>query len=149
MSWNLTSSLLLLGYSQLPTAYLPLPTYNLNLTIWIRKRLSLLWESWRNVRKFFKEWYQWVIRCRLVPVKKVARMLKRRLDRILSWFRHHISNGMAEGYNSRTQSIKTAARGFRNFANYRTRILFFCGKLNLLTNSTQKNVRWVIKWVRQ
>lgn len=24
-----------------------------------------------------------------------------------------------------------AARGFRNFANYRTRILFFCGKLNL------------------
>jgi len=78
---------------------------------------------------------------RLELVKKVARMLKRHLDRILSWFRHHISNGMAEGYNSRIQSIKTAARGFRNFANYRTRILFFCGKLNLLPNSTHKNVR--------
>ncbi|MFQ3167644.1 MAG: hypothetical protein ACI8QI_000175 [Limisphaerales bacterium] len=78
---------------------------------------------------------------RLELVKKVARMLKRHLDRILSWFRHHISNGMAEGYNSRIQSIKTAARGFRNFANYRTRILFFCGKLNLLRNSTHKNVR--------
>ncbi|MEN9575805.1 MAG: hypothetical protein RL514_3660, partial [Verrucomicrobiota bacterium] len=24
-----------------------------------------------------------------------------------------------------------AARGFRNFQNYRTRILFFCGKLDL------------------
>ena len=34
---------------------------------------------------------------RLESVNKVARMLKRHLDRILSWFRHHISNGMAEG----------------------------------------------------
>ncbi len=83
----------------------------------------------------------WSIRCRLEPVKKVARMLKCHLDRILSWFRHHISNGMAEGYNSRIQSIKTAARGFRNFANYRTRILFFCGKLNLLPSPTHENVR--------
>jgi hypothetical protein len=75
---------------------------------------------------------------RLESVKKVAGMLKRHLDRILSWFCHHISNGMAEGYNSRIQSINTASRGFRNVANYRTRILFFCGKLNLLLNSTHK-----------
>jgi hypothetical protein len=27
--------------------------------------------------------------------------------------------------------LKAAARGFRRFANYRTRILFFCGKLDL------------------
>ena len=94
-----------------------------------------------NARKFFKGWYQWAIRFRLESVKKVARMLKRHLDRILSWFRHHISNGIAEGYNSRIQSIKTAARGFRNFANYRIRILFFCGKLNILPNSTHKYVR--------
>ncbi|MCX5685117.1 MAG: transposase, partial [Planctomycetota bacterium] len=36
-----------------------------------------------------------------------------------------------EGFNSKIQSIKSDARGFRNFANYRTRILFFCGKLNM------------------
>ena len=64
-------------------------------------------------------------------MKKVARMLKRRLKNILSWFRHPISNATAEGFNSRIQSIKSNARGFRNFANYRTRILFFCGKLKL------------------
>ena len=86
-------------------------------------------------------WEEQRVAIRLEPVKKVARMLKRHLDRILSWFRHHISNGMAKGYNSRIQSIKTAARGFRNFANYRIRILFFCGKLNLLPNSTYKYVR--------
>ena len=30
---------------------------------------------------------------------------------------------------SRIQAIKAAARGFRSYANYRPRILFFCGKL--------------------
>ena len=38
---------------------------------------------------------------------------------------------MAEGFNSRIQAIKSAARGFRNFDNYRVRILFFCGRLAL------------------
>jgi transposase len=65
-------------------------------------------------------------------VKKVAKMLKKHL----TWFRHRISNGPAEGFNSRIQSIKSAARGFRNFKNYRTRILFFCGKLNLQPETT-------------
>lgn len=41
---------------------------------------------------------------------------------------------MSEGFNSRIQSIKSQARGFRAFANYRTRILFYCGKLELMPN---------------
>ena len=43
-----------------------------------------------------------------------------------------LTNATAEGFNSRVQSIKSAARGFRNFENYRTRILFYCGKLDLM-----------------
>jgi transposase len=58
-------------------------------------------------------------------------MIKRRLPNIATSFRHRISNGPTEGFNSRIQSIKSAARGFRSFKNYRTRILFFCGKLKL------------------
>ena len=81
--------------------------------------------------KFFADWYAWAIRSRLKPVKRVARMLKSRLANILTWFRHPISNATAEGFNSRIQSIKANAREFRNFNNYRTRILFFCGKLDL------------------
>lgn len=82
--------------------------------------------------RFFNAWYCWAARCRLEPVKKVARMIHGRIDNILTWFRHRISNGPAEGFNSLIQSLKSAARGFRNFDNYRTRILFFCGKLKLL-----------------
>ena len=82
---------------------------------------------------FFKKWYGWAIRSRLAPIKRVARTLKARLENIVSYFRHRITNASAEGLNSKIQSLKSAARGFRNFFNYRTRILFFCGKLDLAT----------------
>jgi len=81
--------------------------------------------------RFFDGWYRWAIRSRLEPMKKVARMLKSHLDGLLSYFRHRVTNAIAEGFNSRIQSIKSAARGFRTFANYRARILFYCGKLEL------------------
>ena len=100
----------------------------------IREQFRWFWEyrSAGNAKKFFALWYRWASRCQMEPVKKVARMLKRRLNNILTWFRHRISNGTAEGFNSRIQSLKSAARGFRNFDNYRIRILFYCGKLALL-----------------
>jgi hypothetical protein len=31
----------------------------------------------------------------------------------------------------RSKLIKTSARGLRNFTNYRARVLFHCGKLNM------------------
>ena len=61
----------------------------------------------------------------------VARMLQRHLENLLTYLKHHITNAVTEGLNSKIQSLKSAARGFRNFKNYRTRILFFCGKLDL------------------
>jgi len=62
---------------------------------------------------------------------KVAQMLKRHLDNLLTYLKHHITNAVTEGLNSKIQSIKAAAPGFRSFRNYRIRILFFCGKLTL------------------
>jgi len=52
------------------------------------------------------------------------------MDGLLTYLKHHITNAVTEGLNSKIQSIKSSARGFRNFQNYRIRILFFCGKLN-------------------
>ncbi len=89
-----------------------------------------------NAEKFFKRWYGWAIRSRLDPIKKVAVMLKNHLDGLLSYFRHQVTNATSEGFNSRIQSIKSSARGFRNFSNYRLRILFYCGKLDLLPKLT-------------
>jgi len=71
------------------------------------------------------------VRCQLRPVVKVARMLKRHLPNLLTYFLYRITNATTEGFNSVIQALKYAARGFRSFGNYRTRILFFCGKLDL------------------
>jgi transposase len=75
--------------------------------------------------------YGWISRSRLGPMIDVAQMLKRHLANLLTYLKHRITNAATEGLNSKIQSIKSAARGFRNFQNYRARILFFCGKLNL------------------
>lgn len=80
---------------------------------------------------FFDRWYGWAVRSQLAPIRKVAKMLKKHLDGLLSYFRHRVTNAVSEGFNSRIQSIKSAARGFRCFKNYRLRILFYCGKLDL------------------
>jgi len=58
-------------------------------------------------------------------------MLERHLDGLLNYFEHPITNAIAGGFNSRIQTIKSAARGFLSFKYYRTRIIFFCGKLEL------------------
>jgi len=83
-------------------------------------------------RTFFKDWYKRAIHTRLGKIKKVARTLKEHLPHLLTYFLHRITNAITEGFNSRIQAIKSAARGFRNFAHYRIRILFFCGKLDLM-----------------
>jgi transposase len=80
---------------------------------------------------FFARWYRWAIRCRLAPVQTVARMLKAHLENLLTYFTYAICNAITEGFNSKIQSLKHAARGFRTFANFRIRILFFCGRLDL------------------
>jgi transposase len=82
-------------------------------------------------RKFFKNWFGWAARSKLKPVIKVAKMIKRHLENILTYLRHPITNAVTEGLNSKIQCIKSNARGFRSFQNCRTRILFFCGKPSL------------------
>jgi transposase len=83
----------------------------------------------------FTGWYGWATRCQLKPIIQVAKMLKRHLEGLMSYITHRITNAISEGFNSRIQSLKSAARGFRKFENYRTRILFFCGDLDLSLDS--------------
>jgi transposase len=85
-----------------------------------------------SAEQFFADWHGWAVRSQLKPMADKAKMLKRHLNELLSYFRQPITNAMSEGFNSRIQAIKSAARGFRAFDNYRTRILFYCGKLDLV-----------------
>ena len=84
-----------------------------------------------TAKRFFKAWSSNAMRSKLESVKKVVKMLRRHEEGLLSYSQHGISNACAEGFNSVIQLIKANAHGFRNFTNYRARILFHCGKLNL------------------
>ena len=99
----------------------------------IKESFVEFWEG-RNegfAEGIFRDWYCWATRSQLPPMIKVAKMLKRHLFGLMSDFTHRITNAVSEGLNSKIQSLKSAARGFRSFENYRTSILFFCGKLTL------------------
>lgn len=88
---------------------------------------SLAW-----ARRFFAKWFFRATHSHLTPLCKVAWMVKRHFDNIVTYIKHGITNAVAEGLNSKIQVLKSAARGFRNFQNYRIAILFHCGALDLL-----------------
>lgn len=81
---------------------------------------------------YFDAWSTRAMRSRIEPIKKVVKMLRRHRQGLLNYTKHRITNAAAEGFNSVIQTIKANARGFRSFDNFRVRVLFFCGKLDLL-----------------
>jgi transposase len=81
--------------------------------------------------RHFNQWYSWAIRSQLEPIKQKARMIKSHLDNMLTYFKHRISNAAAEGLNSKIQTVKANARGYRSFNGFRNSILFYCGSLDM------------------
>ena len=111
--------------------------YNANLKTskaWrLKESFSGFW-SYRylgSAESFFKDWYKQVKRSKLEPMKKVADMLANRLQGLLNYLKHRITNAASEGMNSLVARILANARGLRSFAQFRIRVLFFLGKLDL------------------
>ncbi len=108
----------------------------------LKERLRDLWSyqhpTW--ALKFYRRWYYWATHSRLAPVIAVAKMIERRLLNVLTYFRHRITNAVSEGLNSKIQTIKKMAYGFRNKEHFKTAIYFHCGGLDLYP-ATHGNVR--------
>ena len=82
-------------------------------------------------RKFFRSWYYWATHSRLEPMKAAARMMKHRLENILTYLKHGITNAVSEALNAKIQWVKYTTRGFRNQQNFTPAIYFHCGGLDL------------------
>lgn len=80
---------------------------------------------------YFNQWYRRVIHTKLEPMKRVARMIKKRLQNVVSFCQHRITNAVAEGINSKIMAIKRRVGGYRNRENFKTAIFFYCGGLDL------------------
>ena len=92
--------------------------------LWGYRRLGWATAHW-------KRWYYWATHSQLTPVIKAAKLIWRHLPNVLTYFAHRITNAVSEGLNSKIQTIKKMAYGFRNAEHFKTAIYFHCGGLQL------------------
>jgi len=100
----------------------------------IKESLAVLWNYHRLgwATRFYTQWFFWATHSRLTPVIGVAYMIRRHLYGVLNYFSAaRITNAAAEGLNSKIQTIKKMAYGFRNKEHFKTAIFFHCGGLQL------------------
>jgi transposase len=99
----------------------------------LKESLRELWHYTRVgwAERHWKRWYFWATHSRLTPVIGAARLIQRHLPNVLTFFAHRITNAVSEGLNSKIQTIKKMAYGFRNREHFKTAIYFHCGGLDL------------------
>lgn len=71
--------------------------------------------------------YDWTAKSGIPELKRLARTVARWEPEILAYHRTGLSNGPMEALNSLIKKIKRIGHGFRNFENYRLRLLLHCG----------------------
>jgi len=85
----------------------------------LKEDFQFFWEYqspyWAGV--FLDDWCGRVMRSRLEPLKKVARMLRGHRDLILNWFhaKKAFSSGVVEGLNGKAKVTMRNAYGFRTY----------------------------------
>ena len=91
----------------------------------IKEAAMLLWGYVRRgwAERMWERWYQWAIRSRLEPIKRVARMIKRHWEGVINAATTDVTNAQAGALDGRIQWVKRMACGFRNRDNFRNAIL--------------------------
>jgi transposase len=85
----------------------------------LKEEFQLFWQSvypyWAG--EFLDAWCRTVMRSRIEPMKKVARMLRSHRELLLNWFRAKktISSGVIEGLNNKLKLTTRKSYGFRTF----------------------------------
>ena len=99
----------------------------------MREAFRRLWDfrSIPAARAFFWRWHRWAVRSRMKAMVYCAGIMARRLENILTYLTHRITNAVTEGLNAKIQWIKYSSRGFRNRERFKLAIYFHCGGLDL------------------
>ena len=90
-----------------------------------------------QAESLFTRWYRDAMRSKLEPVKKVARMLKKHLPQVLTFFIHRITNAYSEGMNSIIQGLIKRANGYRSRERLKRDLFFHLGDLDLYPRFSQ------------
>lgn len=81
----------------------------------------------RKVRTLLPEFMALVEQFRQSPARKMAETLSSWFEPIIRMWRFTKSNGITEGFHTKMEMLSRRAFGFRNFENYRLRVLAHCG----------------------
>jgi len=95
---------------------------------------AALWYGSRHrpaVTSRWNRWLKWPPRCRMQPMQKVGKTIKRHLWGIVNAIVHGVTNAAAEGFNSVVQKLKGRAYGYRNRERFKNAIYFHLGGLDL------------------
>lgn len=86
-------------------------------------------EDKHRARSRFMSWYNRARSSKIPEMVELAHNILVRLNDILRWFDHRISNAVSEGLNNTYKKIKSAAYGFRKEQNLIDMCLFRKGRL--------------------
>lgn len=99
----------------------------------MKEDFQRFWEYWSPAwaGKFLDQWCTRTMRSKIEPMKKVARMLRRKRELVLNWFRAEgkLSAGIVEGFNNKLKLITRKSYGFRTQEAYETALYHNLGAL--------------------
>ena len=72
------------------------------------------------------------------PLRALAKTLTSWMEPIVAMWRFSKSNGITEGFHNKMEMISRRAYGFRNFENYRLRVLTHCGWDGIINRVSRK-----------
>lgn len=76
---------------------------------------------------FLDGWLEVFGACGIPELERLATTLGRWREEVLNYFDSRLTNGRTEGRNLTIKAVKRSGYGFRNFDNYRLRVLYRCG----------------------
>ena len=91
-------------------------------TLLLKKTLNA-----KKVKRYLPKLLALLEQFALSPAKSLANTLRSWIEPIVRMWRFSKSNGITEGFHTKMEMISRRAFGFRNFQNYRLRVLAQCG----------------------
>ncbi len=81
----------------------------------------------RKARRMIPQLLEMIEQLKASPMHALANTLKSWLEPIVCMWRFTKTNGITEGFHNKMEVMTRRAYGFRNFENYRLRVLTHCG----------------------
>jgi transposase len=99
----------------------------------IKERLRDFYATWNplEARRLLEELQGHCLKRAMPPeIQKLGRTIRHWFDKLCNYHLARVSNGPTEALNNLIKRIKRVGFGFRNFNNYRIRVLLYAGKPN-------------------